>query len=100
MNIGDRILIKSNHKNTVEFHRGYICRVYTIKPVDDPRIFKMTEGWPGLSGFDEDGWWTEYHISDRELEDGFFTPNLEPDPLQSYWDYRETMDDFIESTRS
>ena len=30
----------------------------------------------------------------------FFTPNLEPDVLAPYWDYRETMDDFIESTRS
>ena len=35
-----------------------------------------------------------------EPAEEFFSPNLEPDPLQSYWDYCETMDDFVESTRN
>ncbi len=37
---------------------------------------------------------------DIDPADEFFSPNLEPDPNQAYYDFRETMDDFVESTRS
>ena len=53
----------------------------------------------------------EFQVSDRELpepeiipevepEDELYIPNLEPDPTQAYYDFRETMDDFVASTRS
>ncbi len=96
MNPGDRIIVRSNHRNTIEFHRGLTHRTYTIKPTlaHAERLYNMTEDWPAHSGFDDDGsYWTEYHVSDRELPP-------EVDPLAPYWDYAETVNDFIASTRN
>ncbi len=103
MNIGDRIIVKSNHKNTIEFHRGYIPKVYTIKTADAPRLWHIfnKDPWPATTRFLPDGTIeVEYAVSDRELDDGFFSPDLDPDPLAPYWDFQETMNDFVESTRS
>lgn len=113
MNNGDRIIVKSNHTNTIEFHRGLTHRSYTIKPTlaHAERLYNMTEDWPAHSGFDDDGsYWTEYHVSDRALpepepapevepDEEFWAPPLDPDPLDSYRDYLETMADEVAATR-
>lgn len=97
MNPGDRIIVRSNHRNTITFHRRHQPpRTYTIKPTlaHAERLYNMTEDWPAHSGFDDDGsYWTEYQVSDRE-------PPLEADPLDSYRDYLETMADEVAATRN
>ena len=101
----DRIVIERNSTTSIRFHRGFTYQEYTIKEADLPRLWKIfnEEPWPCNTEFDLDGnFEQEFHVSDRELplDQAFFTPNLEPDPNQAYWDYLETMNDFIESTRS
>ena len=114
MNDNDRITIRRRHKTTIEFYRSYTPRTYKIRPADLPRLRHIFNYKPwrahtylGPNGLVE----MEFIVSDRELpepepvieaepSEEFFTPNLEPDPLQSYWDYRDTMNDFVESTRN
>ena len=49
-------------------------------------------------------WAHEYEEPQPVLEvkptEEFFTPDLTPDPNQAYYDFRETMDDFMMLTRS
>ena len=106
MNDNDRITIRRSNKTTIEFYRG-TPRTYIIRDADLPRlqrIFNSTP-WPantyiGPNGLVE----IEFIVSDREvepdIEDAFFIPNMEPDVLAPYYDYRETMNDFIANTRS
>ena len=106
MNDNDRITIRRSRKTTIEFYRG-TPRTYIIREADLPRLRRIfnSNRWPahihiGSNGLVE----MEFIVSDREvepdIEDAFFIPNIEPDPNQSYYDYRETMDDFVASTRS
>lgn len=108
MNI-DRILIRSNHRNTITFHRGYQPpRKYTIKTADAPRLYHIfnNDPWPAHTEFLPDGTIeVEYCVSDLELpevehDEEFWAPPLDPDPLDSYRDYLETMADEVAATRS
>ena len=106
MNDNDRITIRASRKTTIEFYRG-TPRTYIIREADLPRLRRIfnSNRWPAYTYIGHDGLVEmEFSVSDREVEpdidDEFYIPVMEPDPLASYWDYRETMNDEIEATRS
>ena len=119
MNDNDRITIRISHITTIEFYRGK-PRTYRIRPADLPRLHHIFNyyAWPAFTHIEPTGLVVmEFQVSDRELPDKketpclslynifnerFYTVNEEPQPerTDAEVDYNETMDDFVESTRS
>jgi hypothetical protein len=113
MNPGDRITIRVSHSTTIEFYRG-TPRKYRIRDVDLPRLRHIfnSESWLAHTHIGPNGLVEiEFIVSDRELPEPdivpevepaleFFSPDIDPDPLAPYWDFRDTMNDFVASTRN
>ncbi len=110
MNPNDRITIRASKTTTIEFYRGK-PRTYKIREADLPRLRHIFNSctWPAFTYIGRNGLVEmEFAVSNREPvaipdvepAEEFFSPNIEPDPLESYWDYLETMNDFISDTRS
>lgn len=114
MNPGDRITVRISHTTTVEFYREYVPRKYRIRPADLPRLQHIfnSNSWPAHTHLGPNGLVElEFIVGDRELpepaiapevepDEEFWAPPLEPDPLDSCWDFRDTMNDEVAATRS
>ncbi len=102
MNDQDRITIRVSHITTIEFYRGK-PRTYIIKPADLPRLHHIfnSRPWPVDIQIWLNGKVTmEFIVGDREKPDP--RPELQTCRvvLSDESDYKETMDDFMMSTRS